>query len=99
MRHHDSKLADVMMLPMRTTVTLDEDVAAKLKQVARERGVSFKAVLNDVIRAGLSDSALPRKPFKMKTAPLGARFNIDKALTIAGEMEDEEIIRKMELGK
>jgi hypothetical protein len=35
----------------------------------------------------------------MKTAPLGARFNIDKALTIAGELEDEEILRKRELGK
>ena len=88
-----------MMLPMRTTVTLDEDVAAKLKQAARERGVSFKVAINDAIRAGLSDSATARKPFKMKTAPLGARINIDKALTIAGEMEDEEIIRKMELGK
>jgi hypothetical protein len=88
-----------MMLRVRTTVTLDEDVAAKLKQAARERGVSFKAAINDAIRAGLSDSVPARKPFKMKTAPLGARFNIDKALTMAGEMEDEEIIRKMEMGK
>ena len=35
----------------------------------------------------------------MQTAPLGARINIAKALTIAGEMEDEEIIRKSEEGK
>ena len=31
---------------MRTTVTLDPDVAAKLKAVARERGISFKQALN-----------------------------------------------------
>ncbi len=88
-----------MMPEMRTTVTLDPDVEAKLRNTMRERGVSFKVAINDAIRAGLGDSTSARKPFKMKTAPLGARFNIDKALTIAGEMEDEEIIRKMEMGK
>jgi hypothetical protein len=88
-----------MMPQMRTTVTLDPDVEAKLRAVMRERGISFKAAINDAIRVGLSEPSPRRKPFKMKTAPLGARFNIDKALTIAGEMEDEEIIRKMELGK
>ncbi len=87
------------MLDMRTTVTLDPDVEARLRAVMRERGISFKAAVNDAIRAGLSEPSAVRKPFKMKTAPLGARFNIDKALTIAGEMEDEEIIRKMEMGK
>ncbi len=88
-----------MMPQMRTTVTLDADVEAMLRTAMRERGVSFKAAINDAIRAGLAAPAPARKPFKMKTAPLGARFNIDKALTIAGEMEDEEIIRKMEMGK
>lgn len=84
---------------MRTTVTLDEDVAAKLKQTARERGVSFKVALNDTIRAGLVSEGLPARPFKVVPRPLGARFNIDKAFTIAGELEDEEIVRKLEMGK
>lgn len=84
---------------MRTTVTLDPDVEAKLRSVMRERGVSFKAAINDAVRAGLSDSSPASKPFKMKTHRLGARFNVDKALTIAGELEDEEIVRKMEMGK
>lgn len=88
-----------MMLDMRTTVTLDPDVEAKLRAAMRERGISFKVAINEAIRAGLSEPRVAPKPFKMKTAPLGARFNIDKALTIAGEMEDEEIIRKMEMGK
>jgi hypothetical protein len=88
-----------MMLNMRTTVTLDPDVEARLRAVMRERGISFKAAINDAIRAGLSEPAQPARRFKVKSAPLGARFNIDKALTIAGEMEDEEIIRKMEMGK
>jgi hypothetical protein len=50
------------------------------------------------VRAGLDLSSVSR-PFKVQTAPLGVRINIDKALTIAGEMEDEEILRKIEEGK
>jgi hypothetical protein len=81
---------------MRTTVTLDEDVAAKLKQTARERGVSFKVALNDAVRASLNGPTRARR-YRMTTAPLGVRpgVNLDKALTLAGEMEDEEILRKL----
>lgn len=84
---------------MRTTVTLDPDVEAKLKATMRERGVSFKAALNDAVRAGLDASAPVARPFKVNTAPLGVRINIVKANQIAGEMEDEEILRKMEEGR
>ncbi len=88
-----------MMRRMRTTVTLDPDVEARLRAAMRERGVSFKVAINDAVRAGLgSPSAAPQR-FKVKPAPLGLRINIDKALTIAGEMEDEEILRKLDLGK
>ena len=84
---------------MRTTVTLDPDVEAKLKATMRERGVSFKAALNDAVRAGLGAPAPVSRPYKMQTARLGVRINIVKANQIAGEMEDEEILRKMEEGK
>jgi hypothetical protein len=85
---------------MRTTVTLDPDVEAKLKATMRERGISFKAALNDAVRAGLDASApVSRRRFKAQTAPLGVHINIVKANQIAGEMEDEEILRKMEEGK
>jgi hypothetical protein len=84
---------------MRTTVTLDPDVETKLRATMRERGVSFKAALNDAVRAGLGAPPRDSRPYKMSTAPLGVRIDIDKALTIAGEMEDEEIIRKLEEGK
>jgi len=88
-----------MMQMMRTTVTLDPDVEAKLRAAMRERGVSFKVALNDAVRAGLDGAGAPARRFRMKTAPLGLRINVDKALAIAGELEDEEIIRKRELGK
>jgi hypothetical protein len=86
---------------MRTTVTLDEDVAAKLQQVSRERGVSFKGALNDIVRAGLATDSPPTKSFRVQSQPLGIRphVNIDKALGLADEIEDSEILRKLELRK
>ena len=38
---------------MRTTLTLDADVAALLRRVRQSRGLSFKAVVNDALRQGL----------------------------------------------
>ncbi|MGO9319593.1 MAG: antitoxin [Solirubrobacteraceae bacterium] len=86
---------------MRTTVTLDPDVEAKLRAVMRERGVSFKAALNESVRAGLAAGSHPSKRFRVHARPMSVRpgVNLDKALTLAGEMEDAEILRKLELRK
>jgi hypothetical protein len=86
---------------MRTTVTLDSDVEAKLRAAMRERGVSFKVAINDAVRSGLGGRGTTTRPYRMPTAPLGVRpgVDLDKALTLAGEMEDAEILRKLELGK
>ncbi|HEX9436466.1 MAG TPA: CopG family transcriptional regulator [Candidatus Limnocylindria bacterium] len=85
---------------MRTTVTLDPDVAAKLRRLARERGVSFKEAINGTLRAGLGARAVAR-PYRTPARALGLRPGIDlnKALSIAAAMEDEEIIRKLDLRK
>ena len=85
---------------MRTTVTLDPDVAAKLRQVTRERGISFKAALNDAVRSGLSGSA-PARRYRIAARPMGVRkgVDLDHALRLAGELEDGEILRKLELRK
>ena len=90
-----------MMQHVRTTVTLDPDVEAKLKAIMRERAVSFKVALNDAVRAGLSGPASAPRRYRMPTGELGVRpgVNLEKALRLAGELEDEEIIRKLELGK
>ena len=102
MMHHDSITVDARMPLVRTTVTLDPDVAAKLKEETRKRGISFKEALNSSVRRGLeTDKRVPGKPYKVRTAKLGARpgVNLDKALQLAGELEDEEILRKMALRK
>jgi hypothetical protein len=86
---------------MRTTVTLEPDVEAKLRATMRERGVSFKVALNEAVRAGLAGPPPTARRYRMPTGKLGVRpgINVDKALRLAAELEDEEIIRKLELGK
>jgi hypothetical protein len=86
---------------VRTTVTLDDDVAAKLKRLARERDVSFKEVLNSSVRRGIEQGEPRSRPYRVRTRDLGMRpgVNLDKALQLAGEMEDAEIVRKTRLGK
>ena len=84
---------------MRTTVTLDEDVAARLRESAHERGVPFKTAINDAVRAGLEHPARPR-PFRVKPRRMGpARVDLTKALQLAGQLEDEELTRKIQLGR
>lgn len=82
-------------------MTLDPDVEAKLRTAMRERGVSFKVALNDSVRAGLAPGSHPSTRFRVHARPMGVRpgVNLDKALRLAGELEDAEILRKLELGK
>ena len=90
-----------MLLRMRTTVTLDPDVVEGVRSIARKRNISFKAALNDAVRAGLVAERGGNRPYKVQARPMGLRQDVDltHALRLAGELEDEEILRKMELGK
>lgn len=85
---------------MRTTVTLDADVAASLQRAARERGTSFKAVLNDAVRRGLGGQPARRR-YRAPSRDMGLRadFDIDKASAVAADDEDAEIMRKLALRK
>jgi hypothetical protein len=83
---------------MRTTVTLDPDVAAQLKALARRRNISFQAALNSAVRAGLEAERGGRRPYQMPTRPMGLRPEVDltHALRLADALEDAEIVRKLE---
>jgi plasmid stability protein len=58
---------------MRTTLTLDEDVAAKLKAQARKSGKSFKDTVNEFLRLALNMKKSPpgRERFRIKARDLG----------------------------
>jgi len=86
---------------MRTTVTLDPDVKRILEDAMTQRGVSFKQALNDAIRVGVAPGRSRRRRFVQKTYSMGAgqHFRWDKALAAADAIEDEELVRKLELRK
>lgn len=91
------------MTPMRTTLTIDDQVLAELKERAHRRNVPLKQVVNQVLRRGLDADVQrdPRKPFRAKTFAMGQPLvpSLDKSLAIAAGLEDEEIARKLALRK
>lgn len=83
---------------MRTTVTLDDDTLAVVRRLMAERGVSFKQALNDAIREGGRHRPAPAR-FATTTAELGVPdVNLDRAIQLAAELEDEELIRRQRRG-
>jgi len=86
---------------MRTTLTVDDDLVATLKQRARERNLPFKQVVNEVLRAGLEPPAGRSRRYAVPAQRLRLRegINLDKALALAGELEDRELVRKLARGR
>ncbi len=88
---------------MRTTLTLDDDVAEELRRLAHSTRRSFKDVVNNAIRTGLARrrGARPRR-YRLEPTSLGGvrpGIDLDKALQLADSLEDAEVARKLELRK
>ncbi|MCU0304134.1 MAG: ribbon-helix-helix domain-containing protein [Thermoanaerobaculales bacterium] len=65
---------------MRTTLTLDDDLAKRLKELARAGGGSFKEVVNQVLRRGLSSGegpSEPPEPFRVVPKACGFKPGVD----------------------
>ena len=89
---------------MRTTLTIEDNTAARLKSLAHESGKSFKQVVNETLRRGLEykQTSQLRKPYRLKPAKMGEprpEFDLTKALSLADHLEDSEIARKLALRK
>lgn len=83
-------------------MTLDEDVAQMLRQRMREQGRSFKETVNDLLRRGLrGGSDVPTDLAELPKFNSAIRPGVDltKALSLAAALEDEELVRKLELRK
>lgn len=85
---------------MRTTLTIDDSTARKLKQIAHETGKSYKQVVNETLQRGLAAAKVkePAGSYKLKPSSMGSlatEYNLDKALSLADHLEDEEIAEKM----
>lgn len=87
---------------MRTTLTLDDDLAMALHNKAHDEGRTFKDVVNEVIRRGLVTKAPPKPPeYRVKAFDMGLRAGIDIANIndLLGEMDAQrylEIARRYE---
>lgn len=75
---------------MRTTLTLDDDVAAKLKAESRRAGRPFREVVNETLRRGLVNRRVtaPQEAFKVKARDLG-HFKPGLSLDNIAELIDD----------
>lgn len=56
-------------------MTLDDDVAAAVARLQRERGVGVSAAVNQLVRTGLI-AREPSPPFRQRTSDMGARIDV-----------------------
>jgi hypothetical protein len=77
---------------MRTTLTLDDDVAAKLKAESRRAGRPFRDIVNETLRRGMASRRLgsARQPFKVAARDLGhlrAGLSLDNVAELIEQVE------------
>jgi hypothetical protein len=79
---------------MRTTLTLDPDIAAKAKKGAAKLRKPFKEVINAALRVGLEEILAPprAKPYRTKPRPMGLRrgFSYDNISELIAATEGED---------
>lgn len=66
---------------MRTTVTLDDDVAAAIVKMQREQGIGLSAALNQLARQGVV-GAPDRRPFTQRTSKMRARIDVNNVAEV-----------------
>ncbi len=84
-----------MLWYMRTTLTLDDDVAALLARLRKARNAGYKDLVNEALRLGLTQMTAPprrpRKPIRTRAVSLGAcRIgSLDNVARVLAMAEDE----------
>ena len=83
---------------MRTTLTVDDDLAGLLKERARELGIPFREMVNRALRQGLGEPGEPGRREVPKTIPQSFGFkagvDLDKVNQLADELEAEAFAEK-----
>jgi hypothetical protein len=84
---------------MRTTLTLDDDVAKQLREKSRRSGETFKEVVNETLRRGLRSGEKPSPPLprfvvESKARGFCAGVDILHLNRFYDELEVEEFLRK-----
>ena len=83
---------------MRTTLTLEPDVAAKLKELAWRKHISFKEAVDTILRRGLAaaQGGRPGPRLRVRTFRSGLRPGIDptKLNQISDDLEVRETVSR-----
>jgi hypothetical protein len=78
---------------MRTTLSLDDDVAARIEQLRRALEKPLKEIVNDALRRGLVGMHEPRAPARYRTRPVDlgrCRLpNVDDVASVLAAAEGE----------
>lgn len=79
---------------MRTTVTFDDDVARLISDAQHRERKTFKQVVNDAVRRGLTQPAPDVPPYRVRPHRSGVRTGVDlTALNrLADELEDDALL-------
>lgn len=81
-------------MSIRTTLTLDDDVAERVRIASRARGTSFRDTLNDLLRAGLLAAEKPIAPrtLAIQAFPMGRKtgLNYDDVESLLEHGEGDE---------
>ncbi len=80
---------------MRTTITIDDDIAIRLIELQKSKGISFKKAVNTLLRKGLSAEEKPPKvkPFKIEAHDFGKpliEVNFDKTSEVMDKLDELE---------
>jgi hypothetical protein len=91
MRHHDAE--------MRTTLTLERDVADRVQKEVRRTGKGMKTIVNEALRLGLGLAGKPVRPprFEVRAHAFGFKpgIDLDRMNQLVDELESEETARKL----
>jgi hypothetical protein len=87
---------------MRTTLNIDDDLIRQIKQHAHKSRTPVRQIVNAALRKGLASlrPTRPKSRYVCPTFDMGQpTINLDKALALAGGLEDSEVLRELELRK
>jgi hypothetical protein len=87
---------------VRTTLNIDDDLLRQLKHEAQRSRTPVRRLVNTALRRGLGESA-PRRAKERYSCPtfsMGVpRLSLDKALALAANLEDAEVLHELERRK
>lgn len=78
-----------MLSGMRTTLSLDDDVAAAVQRLREERHIGLSEAINELIRAGLAAPARHTE-FRQQTANLGLRIDVSSVADALEHLDGPE---------